>query len=143
MSNLYRAAGALFISRKTERIMLQLRSENTSVSGTWAFVGGMVRPDETIKTGLVREIVEEIGDVPPVIKTFPLDVYHSGDGKFNYYSVLVIVEDEFIPELNEESNGYCWVKIGQWPRPLHQGAYALLSNNNIQQNIRWALDNII
>ena len=142
MSNLYRAAGALFVSRKTKRLMLQLRSEKTSASGQWAFVGGMVRPDETIVKGLTREMVEEIGEVPQVIKSFPLDVYHSGDGKFNYYSVLIIVEDEFIPELNDESNGYCWVKIGQWPKPLHQGAYALLTNKNIKQNIQWALDNI-
>ena len=139
---LYRAAGALFVSRKTKRLMLQLRSEKTSASGQWAFVGGMVRPDETIVTGLTREMVEEIGEVPQVIKSFPLDVYHSGDGKFNYYSVLIIVEDEFIPELNDESNGYCWVKIGQWPKPLHQGAHALLTNQNIQDNIQWALDSI-
>ncbi len=142
MKDLYRAAGALFISRKTKRVMLQLRSEFTSASGQWSFIGGMVRPDETIKSGLVREMIEEIGEVPQIIKSFPLDVYHSGDGKFNYYSVLIIVEDEFVPELNEESDGYCWVKIGHWPKPLHQGAYALLSNKNIKENIQWALDNI-
>lgn len=142
MKNIYRAAGALFISRKTERIMLQLRSEQTSASGQWSFVGGMVRSDESIMKGLTREILEEIGDVSKILKSYPLDVFHSADGKFNYYSVLVIVEDEFIPTLNEESDGYCWVKVGQWPYPLHQGAKALLTNENIQANILWALDSI-
>ena len=28
---------------------------------------------------------------------------------------------EFLPELNDEHDGYSWVKFGSWPKPLHNG----------------------
>ena len=37
-------------------------------------------------------------------------------------------ENEFIPTLNIEHNGYAWVSFNKWPKPLHQGLRNTLSN---------------
>ena len=39
-----------------------------------------------------------------------------------------IVEDEFIPHLNEEHDGYAWVSFQNWPKPLHMGLRNTLQN---------------
>ena len=63
-------------------------------------------------------------------KLNPLDVYQSKDKNFYYYSFVYIVDEEFMPpKLNGESAGYAWVNIGQWPKPLHNGAKVTLSYN--------------
>ena len=32
-------------------------------------------------------------------------------------------------KLNGESAGFAWVNIGQWPKPLHNGAHITLNKN--------------
>jgi len=131
----YKAAGALIVAKNTGRVMLNLRSRFTSHNGTWSFWGGMVLPDENIIEGLSRELAEEMGAIPDIIEVLPLDIYHSADGQFQYYTMLIVVQDEFVPILNKESDGYCWCRIGKWPKPLHSGAKKLLYNKNIKRNI--------
>jgi hypothetical protein len=33
------------------------------------------------------------------------------------------VDKEFVPVLNEEHKGYCWVYIEDHPKPLHPGVW--------------------
>jgi hypothetical protein len=33
------------------------------------------------------------------------------------------VDEEFVPRLNDEHRGYCWVGIKDHPRPLHPGVW--------------------
>ena len=82
----------------------------------------MIDGDETPKQALDRECTEEMGFVPDVTKTYPFDIYESRDKNFRYYTFVCIVEDEFIPVLNEESIGYLWIKRDEWPKPMHVGA---------------------
>lgn len=137
--NIYRAAGAIFLSVSTGRILLALRSSISTHPRTWGFFGGMVRPHEKIYEGLTREIEEEIGFVPYIEKMFPFNIYESEDKGFNYYSTLIIVEEEFIPKLNKENDGYAWIKIGAWPRPLHPATSPFLNNKDIKSklNLAW------
>jgi hypothetical protein len=51
----------------------------------------------------------------------PLETFVSTDSKFQFHTYLCVVEDEFIPHLNEEHDGYAWVSFGHWPKPLHHG----------------------
>jgi len=131
----FKAAGALILAKDTGRVMLNLRSRFTSHSGTWSFWGGMVEAGEDITEGLSREIFEEMGDIKGIQEVLPLDIYHSADGNFQYYTMLIIVEKEFVPALNRESDGYSWCRIGKWPKPLHTGAKKLLYNKNIKNNL--------
>jgi hypothetical protein len=41
---------------------------------------------------------------------------------------LCVVEDEFLPTLNDEHNGYAWTEFNKWPKPLHYGLRNTLSN---------------
>lgn len=130
-TKIIRAAGTVFLSKKTKRLLLNFRSENVSHPKCFGFWGGKLNSDEKIYQGLTREVIEELGFIPRYIKTNILDQYISPDGKFKYYSFVVLVDDEFIPHLNHESCGYCWLEIGCYPRPLHPGARVLLEDKNI------------
>jgi 8-oxo-dGTP pyrophosphatase MutT (NUDIX family) len=89
----------------------------------------MIEGKETPYECLQRELSEEIGFVPELKKLNPLDVYQSKDKNFIYYSFCYVVDTEFLPILNDESCGYAWVNIGQWPKPLHDGARSTLGRN--------------
>lgn len=130
------AVGAIFLSKRTGRMMLNLRSETVTYSNNWGFVGGKIERDESAIEALYREIAEELGEsVPPIEDIIPFDVFCTKNEKFKYYSFIVVVQEEFIPELNDESAGYSWVKIGNWPKPLHPGAKSTLYNSNIVEDM--------
>ena len=114
--------GTLIVSVKTKRVLLNLRAPHKTHAMQWALFGGMVEKEEQPKDALMRELTEEMGFVPDIEKLYPFDVYQSRDGHFKYYSFVAVVMDEFIPELNVESCGYCWIDLGEWPKPMHQGA---------------------
>lgn len=123
------AAGVLFLARDTGRCLFQLRNSDKRQKNTWGFWGGMMDGNETPYECIQRELSEEIGVVPELHKLNPIDVYQSKDKNFMYYSFVYVIEKEFIPTLNDESAGYAWVNIGQWPKPLHDGARNTLSRN--------------
>jgi ADP-ribose pyrophosphatase YjhB (NUDIX family) len=114
--------GTIFVSTKTKRVLLNLRAPHKTHSMCWSLWGGMVENGEQPKEALLRELTEEMGSVPDIEKIYSFDVYQSKDRHFKYYSFVSIVEDEFVPELNAESCGYCWIDLGEWPKPMHQGA---------------------
>ena len=134
------ASGCLFLAVDTGRILLQQRSEKSSHPRTWGFFGGKgERKERPIET-LLRELNEEIGMLPDVEKVYPLNKFISPDKKFIYNTFVVAVFEEFIPVLNNESDGYCWVRIGNWPRPLHPGVKAQLYNKEIVKKIKSILE---
>lgn len=125
-------SGALFYSLKTKRFLFLHRTQGRS-NNLWGLVGGTNESAETPWEGLKREIVEEIGNVD-IKKTLPLETFVSNDSKFLFHTYVCVVEEEFIPELNYEHNGYAWVSFGHWPKPLHQGLRNTLNNkNNVQK----------
>jgi|TARA_B110000503_G_scaffold100673_1_gene150590 ADP-ribose pyrophosphatase YjhB (NUDIX family) len=124
------AAGVVFLAKDTGRCMLQLREGNKRFNHTWGFWGGIMERGETPYKCIQRELEEEIGMVPELQKLNPIDVYQSKDQNFYYYSFVYVVDEEFQPpKLNGESAGYAWVNIGQWPKPLHNGAHLTLNKN--------------
>lgn len=130
------AAGTVFLSKKTKRIMLNWRNEKNGKEPTFGFWGGKVENNETIMEGMFREISEECGLIPQYENWYLLNIYKSPDKKFEYYSYVITVEDEFIPKLNHESNGYLWCNIGYYPKNLHFGAAKVLRNSFISKNLK-------
>lgn len=114
--------GTIFVSTDTSRVLLNLRAPHKTHSMCWSLWGGMVEHGEQPKDALLRELSEEMGFVPDIEKIYPFDVYQSKDKHFKYYSFVCIVEEEFVPILNSESCGYAWINLGEWPKPMHQGA---------------------
>lgn len=113
-------SGALFYSLDTKRFLLLHRTQSKQ-KHVWGLVGGTNGPNERPWPGLQREIVEEVGELPDIIKTIPLETFISTDEKFSFHTYLVVIDKEFIPTLNKEHDGYAWVSFGFWPKPLHQG----------------------
>jgi ADP-ribose pyrophosphatase YjhB (NUDIX family) len=128
--------GTIFVSTKTRRVLLNLRAPHKTHS-MW---GGMMEDGEQPKEALLRELTEEMGFVPDIERIYPFDVYQSKDKHFKYYSFVCIVEDEFVPELNDESCGYCWIDLGQWPKPMHQGAKISFCNMKAIDKLKIILD---
>lgn len=125
-------SGSLFYSLDTKRFLFLHRTQGRQ-SNLWGLVGGTNDSTETPWEGLQREIKEEIGDTD-IKKVIPLETFVSNDQKFSFHTYLCVVQNEFIPTLNYEHNGYAWVSFGNWPKPLHQGLKNTLNNkNNLQK----------
>ena len=113
-------SGALFYTLDTQRFLFLHRTQSRQAD-VWGLVGGTNESEEIPYQALMREIKEEIGDCPSIVKSIPLETFVSNDEKFNFHTYLCVVKEEFIPKLNGEHNGYAWVSFGKWPKPLHQG----------------------
>ena len=113
-------SGALFYTLTTNRFLFLHRTRGKK-SEVWGLVGGGNEQGETPWEGLSREIKEEIGFLPDIKKTLPLESFISADTKFYFHTYLCIVNEEFIPKLNDEHNGYAWCSFTKWPKPLHHG----------------------
>lgn len=128
-------SGALFYAKSTKRILL-LQKARGKHTGTWGLVGGTNETQETPWQGLTREINEEIGLFPKIIKTIPLETFVSNNSIFNYHTYLCVVEEEFIPKLSSEHSGYAWCIIDYSPKPLHQGLKNSFGNKIIRTKLQ-------
>jgi len=128
-------SGGLFIARDTKRFLFLLRTQGKTAN-TWGLVGGKREPsDQTPHDTLMREIEEEVGTTPTIHKVVPLELFTSNDQLFQYNTYVLIVDNEFIPTLNEEHSGYAWCDLGAWPKPLHRGVRTSLGNRIIKTKL--------
>jgi 8-oxo-dGTP pyrophosphatase MutT (NUDIX family) len=116
------STGALIYCTKTHRYLFLLRN-SARHSGSWGIVGGKVEPGETIIQGLYREIREELGGEINNAKIIPIEQYTGDNDRFVFHTYLISVDDEFVPVLNQEHRGYCWVPLEDYPKPLHPGVW--------------------
>jgi 8-oxo-dGTP pyrophosphatase MutT (NUDIX family) len=133
-------AGAVILARSTERFLFLHRSQGRTAD-TWGLAGGKVEAgDLTAYEALLREIQEELGSIPTIEKTVPVELYQSPDERFYYNTYVLIVADEFCPRLNQEHWGYSWVAYDHWPKPLHQGVKTTLSSRTTRAKLETILD---
>lgn len=133
-NDLISGCGALILCSKTQRYLFLLRN-NGKFADTWGLVGGKIETNESIMSGLYREINEELGGSINQAKIIPIEKYTSSNEKFIYHTFLIKVDEEFVPDLNHEHKGYCWVGLDDYPKPLHPGIVRVLTNANIRQKI--------
>jgi len=127
-------SGALFYTLSTNRFLLLHRTQSKQ-NNVWGLVGGTNEERETPWEGLKREITEEIGFMPDIKKVIPLETFISNDEHFKFHTYLCVIDKEFIPTLNNEHDGYAWVKFGNWPKPLHTGLANTLRRKVNQQKL--------
>ena len=130
------ASGCIFLSLSTNRVMFQQRSSTVTHANTWGFFGGKSENDERPIETLLREIEEELGSLPDIIKSIPIEKFTHTKNNFIYETFVNIVEDEFIPNLNHEHVGYAWVDVDHFPKPLHPGLYQTLNIDSINEKIK-------
>jgi len=125
----------LFIAKDTKRFLFLLRTQGKTAN-TWGLVGGKREPsDQTPHDTLMREVEEEVGLTPTIHKVVPLELFTSNDQMFQYNTYVLVVDNEFIPTLNEEHSGYAWCDLGAWPKPLHRGVRTSLGNRIIKTKL--------
>lgn len=129
------SSGGLFYSQETHRFLFLLRN-HTRTKDTWGMSGGKIHSDETVISGLKRELAEELGELPEIIKFIPLETFTSSDEGFKYHSFIFVIDKEFIPKLNEEHSGYSWSLINKYPKPLHPGLFQSINTEVIINKIK-------
>lgn len=129
------SVGSLIYAQNTKRYLFLLRNKSHQTS-YWGIAGGKIEPNETVIQALIREIVEEIGQDYSARKFIPIETFTAENSKFVYYTFLVTVEQEFVPTLNQEHKGYCWVSIDDYPRPLHPGLWRSFSFEIVKKKIK-------
>mgnify|MGYP000177940709 CR=1 FL=1 len=98
----------LFWARKTNRFLFVLRNTKT-YKFTWALVGGKVETGETVYEAMCREITEELGSLPDIVKTIPIEKFTHKKNNFIYETFVNIIEEEFSNDYNIE--GYPTIKL--------------------------------
>lgn len=157
-----KAAGVLFISINGNALFLRRTETAADCAGCWDFPGGTQEGDERPEETAVREAREEIGLIPDGNLLFhtrtrsgiasPLGAVGLGvplpaqtpvaggapavlmPPDVDFTTFLMKVTNEFVPELNDEHDGFCWAPVDAPPEPLHPGcriALARLSMNEL------------
>lgn len=129
------SVGALIYSIKTKRYLFLLRDGN-KFAGSWGLVGGKVELGETPIKALLREMSEEIGGIITDPKIIPIEKFTSDNGNFVYHTFITPVDEEFMPELNPEHRGYCWVSLKDMPKPLHPGFWKTINFETVSKKIK-------
>ena len=129
-------AGSLIMARSTKRLLIAHRSRHVEQPGTWGTWGGAIDKGEDPEAAARREVIEEAGHAGHLV-LLPLYVFVKGT--FRYSNYLAIVDDEFRPDLNWETQGFQWCEWGQWPKPLHFGLAAVLNDPASVATIKKAL----
>lgn len=136
------ASGCILLSQDTKRILLQMRRPDKRNKIYWGFWGGSAEKNESPKETIERELQEELGYLPDIVKFYPLHKMINNINSFEYNTFLATVQNEFIPNLNNESEGYAWVNYDRYPEPLHPGAKSVLQNPQILSKIKTIVDQI-
>ena len=129
------SVGALIYCTSTARYLFLLRN-NGKFADTWGIAGGKIESGETPIKSLFREIQEEINFDVQGRKLIPLETYTADNNYFVYYTFIVLVDQEFVPELNNEHRGYAWTSIKDIPRPVHPGLFKTLKIDEINKKIQ-------
>ena len=132
-------SGALICAKNTRRFLL-LQKNTGKHSGHWGLVGGTNQNGETAWQGLQREIEEELGYLPEIKKTIPLERFVSNDSMFNFHTFFCVVPEEFIPTLSKEHQAWGWFTAAAAPKPLHKALDLSLRNKIIQTKIQSIID---
>jgi len=119
--------GVLPICKKTKRILLPFRSIYVNEGNTYGVWGGKLDDDEHIEQTVKREFNEETGH-DLVGELTPVFVFKTNG--FEYYNFIGVVNEEFKPILNWETESYEWVTFDEMIEiePKHFGLRSLLND---------------
>jgi len=122
-------AGVLPICKKTGRILVAYRGLRVNDPHTWCVFGGRLKEElnETEVECAKRELIEESG-FSGNIKLIPSYIYNTSG--FEFYNFLGIVDEEFEPVLNWETEKSKWLNFEEFTKlqPKHFGLNSLIEN---------------
>ena len=129
-----RAAGILFRSKAGSVLFLK-RGNGSDHPNEWAFPGGRMEPedrDDPVRTA-IRETLEETGFDASKLElrshtrgVAPAELIQAaGDApseSVDFETFVAEVDQEFVPTLCDEHQGWAWAAMDAAPEPLHPGA---------------------
>lgn len=124
-------AGCLVMAADTGRILISHRSAYVQEPDTWGTIGGAIDSQENPAEAARREVAEEMGYTGKILHMVPMLKFQAkknGEVVFIYHNFLAVIEHEFRPRLDWESQDAQWFKFGEWPSPLHPGLKSLLAD---------------
>lgn len=127
--------GAFIYCVTTHRYLFLLRNTK-KYAGTWGLAGGGIEPGELLLDSLVRELKEELDVDFTNTKVIPIEKFTSDKNNFSYNTFLIPVTQEFVPILNIEHKGYCWVGLEDHPKPLHPGVWRTINFKEVVEKIK-------
>jgi 8-oxo-dGTP pyrophosphatase MutT (NUDIX family) len=125
------AGGTIPIAKSTGRILVPFRSEHVNEPHTWGVWGGKMDNDEQesdIKNVVKREFLEESG-YDNDMELFDAYIFESDN--FKYYNFIGLIDEEFEPELDWETESFEWMTLEELEKiePKHFGLRGLLENS--------------
>jgi 8-oxo-dGTP pyrophosphatase MutT (NUDIX family) len=120
-SDKIKAAGTLIIA--DGKVLFLRRGNGGDHPGEWAFAGGKIEAGETPEEAARRETSEETGYEPHKL----IELGKSDDGSVEFTTFYHECRPFEVAE-SDESDGFAWVPIGQWPEPLHPGCRFVLES---------------
>lgn len=129
------AVGVWFYAVDTGRYLYLMRNDPKHPD-SWGLPGGKINRGETLIQAIERECSEELGRMPDYIRLVPLEKFTTVDAGFAYHTFFCSVATEFVPELNEEHQGWAWIASGVWPKPMHPGLWSTVNFDAVQNKIR-------
>lgn len=127
------SAGVFFYAQSSNRFLFLLRNDEKS-PGNWGIPGGKIEKDESLFEGIERECMEEVGFFPLDAKLVPIQKFVNNT--FTYHTFFCVLREEFIPTLNEEHSGYCWIDPEHYPKPLHPGLFNTINFDVVQKKLK-------
>jgi len=120
-------SGAILFSKSTKRFLVVYRSKYVNEPNCYGVVGGKIDDTENPKDAVFREISEEVG-YDGNINLIPLYIFKTKN--FTYHNFLGVIDEEFTPHLDWESDGYKWVTFDELLKiePKHFGLEKLLND---------------
>lgn len=154
-----KAAGILFVTASGKALFLKRGPNAPDCPSCWDFPGGGREGDETAEQTATREAVEEVGKIPDGIRVFhtrtrssrpetvgvgvgaapllpvqaaaPPSPLVSADVDFTTF--VQRVPSEFVPDINDEHEGWAWAPISAPPEPLHPGCRIALERLSMDE----------
>ena len=128
------AVGVWFYAVDTGRYLYLMRNDPKHPD-SWGLPGGRIESGETLIETITRECQEELGQMPQYIKLIPLEKFTTIDQGFVYHTFFCSVASEFVPVLNNEHQGWSWIKTGVWPKPMHPGLWSTVNFDAVRNKI--------
>lgn len=109
------AAGILPIAKDTGRILVNHRSEYVNEPNTWGVWGGALKQGESPRQGALTEFQEEteFNDDIQLIPSYVFKKERNGEIVFEYHNFIGLLDSEFEPSLDWESQGYKWLTYSE------------------------------
>ena len=134
--------GILACCLKTGRILLAYRSLYVNEPHTYNLIGGKIDEEDgevqsDIEDVVKREFTEEAG-YSGDIHLIPAYIFETPNKSFKYYNFIGLVDDEFTPELDWETESFRWVTFDEMMEiePKHFGLQGLLNDPKSMQTIK-------